>query len=144
MPRSGHHPAPANDMAKVNAALAEARRFRAVWVHALATGRCSVADVLDAATAPGGEPLRTLVLTEVLGAQPGWPHRRARFVVAEVRRMLRVDPGLANRKITVGWIVDGRTHGIRRRALADALYRSGREAPAPHWPWVDLDSAPTA
>jgi hypothetical protein len=135
---------PINDMVKVRAALSDARRFRAIWMHALATGRCSVADLLDASTQPGGEPLRALVLTEVLSAQPGWSPRHARFSVAEVRRMLKVDPRIANRRITVGWVVDGRTRGIRRRALADALYRSGREAPAPNWPWVDLDAASSA
>ena len=132
---------PVNDLTKVRAALAEARRFRAIWMHAIATRRCSVVDLLDAAIQPGGEPLRALVLTEVLGAQPGWPPRRARFTVAEVRRMLNVNPELPNRKVTVGWIVDGRTRGVRRRALADALYRSHREPPVPHWPWVDLDDA---
>lgn len=136
--------APVNDMVKVRSALDDARRFRAIWMHAVATGACSISDLLDASVQPGGEPLRALVLTEVLGAQPGWSPRRARFTVTEVRRMLGVDPQLTNRRVTVGWIVDRRTRGIRRRALADALYRIGREAPAPNWPWVDLGAAPPA
>lgn len=126
---------PVNDNKKVQQALRDARKLRAMWSDAVERQSCSVIDVIDAATQEGGSPLRRLLLSELLTRQLG-NRRQAQAILSEVRRMTKVGPEVANRKMSVGWVLDGRASSARFDAICDAMYRLNREPPSDTWPFV--------
>jgi hypothetical protein len=97
--------------------------MRGEWLISVSEGVLAVAELLDYAATDEGRPLRRLRLDQVLAAQPDWSMAKARQVVARtVRRSPRQPRSRQTkpRQITVGWLVDHRSSGLRAAAFADA------------------------
>lgn len=99
--------------------LAQARvaaaEVRARWRKSLLDGMVTVDDLLRFAATIEGGPLRSMRLSDVLASQADWSQARAHTAVARLRRELGVD--VAPSKLTVRWLLDGRTSRHREWAL---------------------------
>ena len=135
--RPGYVPTP-SDMTVASARLRDARRVRGDTLLGLTSGALSVGELCELAQLSEWRPLRRITLHAVLRSL-GLGETRTRRLLARIRSSAGVDPGIATRDLTIGWVLDRRATG-RTEALADALLAtSPRVAPAPHWPYATTD-----
>lgn len=122
-------------MDRVNAARAAADAIRGETLAALEAGRTTTAEIIQSACLPDGAPLRRITLVRLF---TGSGLHSRRFVREALRRahtfLGEKTPGNVDR-LTVMWLVDGRTDGRRIRAVSDALDRKDT-APWPGFPYA--------
>lgn len=82
-------------------------------------GTLTVHDVIAEACRPGGKPLRTLQLKNLLMDRPQWGPRRARDVLQRLAAALGAGP--LPPRTTVAWLIDNRVNGARILAWLDAV-----------------------
>ena len=107
---------PPNPISEVEAARQAARRARAEWLHAIATGVVTPLEAIRAAEGPDGGPVRDMSLRTVLMAaysRPCTENIITKLGRASGRR-------LAGRYVPVRWLFDRRSPG-RLEALATLL-----------------------
>ncbi len=119
---------------QANAALSEARAYRAVWLLSLSTGQCRIADVIAAAATPGGEPLSRISLRTLLQSDPGLNWIRLEPRVRRTLCDLGWNPSHDHRWPTIGWLLDRRSTGARLAAFLEVLTPSSDSGVPLHVP----------
>jgi hypothetical protein len=107
---------PPNPISDVEAARQAARRVRAEWLHAIATGVVTPLEAIRSAEGPDGGPVRDMSLRTVLMAAYSRP--RTEDIMAKLGRTSGCR--LAGRYVPVRWLMDQRSPG-RLEALATLL-----------------------
>ena len=130
---------PSNQVAMLSQARAAAQRARAEWLFALEVRVLGVDELVAAAGADPGSPLRRIKLFQLLASLPGSTPSRACGVLAAFRRIAGVPRAMPDRELTVGWLVDGRSNPRRMTALVDALNGPDRRPPSERFPWSPID-----
>ena len=128
---------PENSIVKVQAALKEARDYRHTWMTAVYDGDATPQQLFAAAASPGGRPLRRITLYQVLVTQDGWGPKRANDALGRLRRF--TSPR-STRPLTVGWLIDPRSHGARLEAWVDAMESTRSGTPWVGFPWTKRPS----
>lgn len=108
-------------------ALAAANRQRSEALAHIVFGVATVDDVI--ASAASNRAMWKLKLHQVLGAQADW---QPRHVERLLNRLVHITGGNPSR-ITLGWLLDGRTQGRRFQAWQDV--RRSRETPWVGFPY---------
>lgn len=122
----------------------EAARIRAVWLTRVASDEASIFDVVRAATASDGRPLRAIRIKELLRSQQGWGKSRSGAVLAHLRATSKIPRSVPDHRLNVSWLLDNRSRpGLRLSALIDAIDAQGtRSAPWPGFPFQGPDTTP--
>lgn len=126
-------------MVVANAMLRAARRARGEALEGLASGVLAPAELLELASGEDGKALRRIPIRTML-RELGCTGRRCDERMALFRRLAKVDAGRSDRELTIGWLIDRRTNGLRVAALAEVIvpgYLSGslRPPPTSDWPY---------
>lgn len=136
---TGQHPAaaavtPAPPIENARQALSAARLMRSEYLIALVEGLVTVEDVIEAAMADSGKPLRRISLRQLLLSQPGWGERRTNRLLSVLADRL----GAAERPkdMTVAWLIDPRSGGRRYLAWLDVQQAKNSV------PWAGFPFAP--
>ncbi|PPG14393.1 hypothetical protein [Rathayibacter rathayi] len=103
-----------------NAAKKAANEMRAEWLYSIAAGYVTTTDVLTVASTTEGAPLRRLTLHQLLSHQPSWGDARSGRVITHLRRVLG-ESTIAQKRMTVAWLLDARAGGRRLQVFEDAL-----------------------
>lgn len=121
------------DIHEANEARERARRLRAKWRLALSSGSASLAQFLEVASTPGGRPLRSVLVVDVLSDAYGMGAARSRRIVEKV---VDVSGARIPKRLDVAWLLDSRSAGRRVLALCDEMtpLRGGR--PWEGFPWA--------
>lgn len=118
-----------------NTARKRAERVRANTLLALRRREVTVAQVLEAARDPKNAALQRLRLDAVLTAA-GQSRSQAHTTLTRLR-IRAATPAVSAPKMTIAWLLDGRTDGARILALQDAL--TGRSSrPWVGYPWAAM------
>jgi|SRR5579875_1834394 hypothetical protein len=114
--------------------LARARRERAEWLWALATGAFDIMDSIEVAKSDPASPLRNMSLRSLLEAR--FSRRRCEQIIYQLGRTCGHD--LGGRYVPVRWLFDGRSSGERLVALKVLLEGSCEPGTPfrPTWPGV--------
>lgn len=110
------------------AARTHAKETRAEWVLRIHREQSTVQDTVAFATTRDGRPLLALGLARLLAAQKGWSRSQADRAIIHIHNTLSIPlPALRERsRLTVKWLIDGRTGGRRVLALADFQTTTGK------------------
>lgn len=105
---------------------AYARRRRAQVLVAISTGEMTLRDAVE--LADRDMTIRPLRVHQAVVSQPGVGPVVARRVISRMFSVLELSPGDAPhwKRVTFGWVVDGRSGGRRYLAWEEALLREGR------------------
>lgn len=106
------------DPARARAHLDEARLQRSRHLIAITEGDLTALDVVGAACAEEGKPLRRISLRQLLLAQPRVGEQRARRHLSVVAAILGTNEDLGTKSIA--WLIDPRSGGRRLLAWLDA------------------------
>ena len=125
------------------AARTHAKEVRAEWVLQIHREEATVQDAVAFATTRDGRPLLALGLTRLLAAQKGWPRSQADRAITHIHDTLNIPlPTLRERsRLTVKWLIDGRTGGRRLLALAD--FQTNTSKPYTGFPFAAMPTIVT-
>ncbi len=110
------------------AARTHAKEVRAEWVLRIHREQATVQEAVAFATTREGRPLLALGLTRLLAAQKSWSRAQADRAIVHVHDTLNIPlPPVRDRsRLTVKWLIDGRTGGRRLLAVADFQTSAGK------------------
>lgn len=136
-------PPPIPSAGVLAAARTHAKEMRAEWVLRIHRQQVTVHEAIAHATTHEGRPLLALGLTRLLSAQKSWSRAHADRALVHIHTTLDMPlPPLRERsRLTVKWLIDGRTGGRRLLALADFQTPLGK--PYPGFPFATMPTVVT-
>ena len=126
---------PNNALSSLHRASIAAARMRSEWMMSIHDGVLTSMDLISEAAAPHGRPLRRIRLLQLLAAAPQGGLSKAGKSLNLLRLRLG-DTTTAQKTMTVGWLIDARSTGVRFKAWLDAIESSRTQPPWPGYPFT--------
>lgn len=124
---------PQSSIETARTALVDARRLRAEYLVAVATGLVTVHDVVRASATETGKPLRRISLRQLHLSSEGWGERRTARLMSALAE--RIGGSETPHDKTIAWLIDPRSGGRRYLAWID-VQRSKNSAPWAGFPFT--------
>ena len=124
------------DMSALAQAREEARRVRAQYLVLLSQGALTAGDVLTVAATQSdtARALRRIPLVDLVQGHLKVERKEAKKLLKDMVGILGVEPKKPVTRLTIGWVLDARTHNRRLMVFADAINPKRGTPPFPTFP----------
>lgn len=124
------------DVSALAKAREEARSTRAQYLVLLSQGAVSAGDILAVAATQSdtARALRRIPLVDLVGLHLKVTRKQAKRKLKEMVAILETKPKKPVTRLTVGWVLDARTHNRRLMVFADAINPKRGTPPFPTFP----------